>query len=67
MLEKLLDRYDTFQETLEDVNEENEAMLKDRKLRRFKRPYKMLLVWALLLKRYLFEPLAKIRKKRVEF
>ncbi|KAL4232041.1 hypothetical protein ACF0H5_009619 [Mactra antiquata] len=48
LLERLLDRYDKFEDTLDD-SEEN--MKKDLDQRRFKRPYKMLLVWALLLKR----------------
>ncbi|XP_060576682.1 transient receptor potential cation channel subfamily M member-like 2 [Ruditapes philippinarum] len=56
LLKRLLDRYDTFDETLEDVDAEKD-IVKDRKLRRFKRPYKMLLVWALLMKR---QTLAKL-------
>jgi hypothetical protein len=50
LLKRLLDRYDTFDETLEDVDAEKD-IVKDIKIRRFKRPYKMLLVWALLMKR----------------
>lgn len=57
LLKRLLDRYDTFEETLEEVTDENGPIVKDINLRRFKRPYKMLLVWAILLKR---QTLAKL-------
>ncbi|XP_053406588.1 transient receptor potential cation channel subfamily M member-like 2 [Mercenaria mercenaria] len=56
LIKRLLDRYDTFEETLEEIDADK-AVVKDTKLRRFKRPYKMLLVWALLMKR---QTLAKL-------
>lgn len=57
MMTALLDRFDTFEETLEPIDVDNEKSVKDLTKRRFKRPYKMLLIWALLLKR---QALAKL-------
>ena len=54
LLLRLLDRYDSQEETVLTVIDGGSLPSKagDRKLARFQRPYKMLLVWALLMNRY---------------
>lgn len=52
LLEKMLDKFDTLENILLDFEEEKELAQKHIEKRHFKRPYKMLLIWAVLLNRY---------------
>ena len=52
MLVKLLDRYDSLDNTFLDFSDERDAGQKDIMKKHFKRPYKMLLIWAVLLNRF---------------